>query len=145
MMAAEPARAAQEVETTPAVEFELATNNEGVRVNLKINNAPLATAVVGGLGLALGIFYNRHPDLVERTIKGVFEGICRVWNITRGSIVVELYCDTEQSFLAFMEAFETKKIKQRLEEEFQKVGFKEELELTITNDKEVYEKLDKIR
>lgn len=145
MMAAEPARAAQEVETTPAVEFELATNNEGVRVNLKINNAPLATAVVGGLGLALGIFYNRHPELVERTIKSVFEGICQVWNITRGSIVVELYCDTEQSFLAFMEAFETKKIKQRLEEEFQKVGFKEELELTITNDKDVYEKLDKIR
>ena len=37
------------------------------------------------------------------------------------------------------------KVKQRLEKEFKKIGFEEELGVTIANEKEVYNKLDQIR
>ena len=44
-----------------------------------------------------------------------------------------------------MENFKTNKVKHRLEQEFQEVGFEVELEVTITNDNEVCKKLDQIR
>ena len=61
------------------------------------------------------------------------------------SILVELRCYTTKSFLSFMEDLEKGRVKRRLEEEFQKVGCKGELEVIITNPREVHEALDEIR
>lgn len=146
-MAAEPRGAGEEIAPRPAVELGVEANfREGnVRVWLNIDNKPLAAAAVGGLAIAVGAFFYRNSEVVGSAIRSAFAGLCEVQHIRSGSIVVELKCETEQSFLSFMEAFETKKIKQRLEEEFKKIGFKEELEVSIRNDKEVYEELDRIR
>ena len=79
-------------------------------------------------------------------VRGALEGPgLQVANIAPGSIIVELLCNMKDSFLSFVEDFESKKVKQRLEKEFKKIGFEEELDVTITNEKEVYTKLDQIR
>ena len=61
------------------------------------------------------------------------------------SVLVELRCYTNESFLSFMDDLESGKVKRRLEEEFAKVGYKGELEVTIVNEKDVYRVLDQIR
>ena len=61
------------------------------------------------------------------------------------SVLVELRCYTKESFLSFMADLESGKVKRRLEEEFAKVGYKGELEVTIRNEKDVYRALDQIR
>lgn len=61
------------------------------------------------------------------------------------SVLVELRCYTKESFLSFMADLESGKVKRRLEEEFAKVGYKGELEVTIINEKDVYRALDQIR
>ena len=61
------------------------------------------------------------------------------------SVVVELHCYTRQSFVSLVDDFESGKVKRRLEEEFAKVGYKGELEVTIINGSDVYRALDQIR
>ena len=56
----------------------------------------------------------------------------RVLNIRPPSVLVEFVCDTKERFLEFMNAFVTGKVKQRLQEEFSKIGFKDKLEVTVT-------------
>ena len=69
-----------------------------------------------------------------------------IWNVEPyNSILVELHCYTTNNFLSLMEDLETGRVKGRLEEEFEKVGCKGELEVTITNAEEVHEALDEIR
>lgn len=69
-----------------------------------------------------------------------------IWTVEPcNSILVELHCYTTANFLSLVEDFEKGRVKRRLEEEFEKVGCKGELELTITNEEEVYEALDEIR
>lgn len=69
----------------------------------------------------------------------------QVGNISSGSILVELHCYLEKSFLTFVKDFEKEKVKQRLEYEFHKVGFKEEVKVSFKNEREVYKKLDLLR
>ena len=45
------------------------------------------------------------------------------------SVLVELHCYTKESFVSLMDDFESGKVKRRLEEEFEKVGYKGELEV----------------
>ena len=61
------------------------------------------------------------------------------------SILVELHCYTTKSFRSLMEDLENGRVKRRLEEEFEKVGCKGELEVTLINAEEVHEALDEIR
>ena len=63
----------------------------------------------------------------------------------RESVLVELHCYTKESFVSLMDDFESGKVKRRLEEEFEKVGYKGELEVTIINGSDVYRALDQIR
>ena len=71
---------------------------------------------------------------------------CAIQSVqTKCSILVELFCCTKENFLSLVEDFEKGIVKRRLEEEFEKVGCKGELELTITNEEEVYETLGEIR
>ena len=66
-------------------------------------------------------------------------------DITAGSILVTLRCCSRQRFLAFLLDFERKEAKERLESQMRGIGFKEELEVTITNRDEVDETFDEIR
>lgn len=61
------------------------------------------------------------------------------------SVLVELHCYTKESFVSLMDDFESGKVKRRLEEEFEKVGYKGELEVTIISGSDVYRALDQIR
>lgn len=61
------------------------------------------------------------------------------------SVLVELRCYTKESFVSFMDDLESGKVKRRLEEEFEKIGYEAELEVTIINENDVYRALDQIR
>ena len=61
------------------------------------------------------------------------------------SILVELGCRTTKDFLSLMEELGKGRVKRRLEEEFEKVGCKGELEVTIANEVEALAVLDEIR
>ncbi len=119
-----------------------------VSFRLRIASERLASQALAGIGVVCAVtaLWCREPELVYGAVTSALEVLgARVLNITRGSILVGLYCDTKEGILSFVEAFEAKKVKQRLEEEFRKIGFKEELEVTIVNDKEVYKKVNQIR
>lgn len=120
----------------------------GWSVAIKIDSAWLAA----GLGLmSLGAFYIYRKYPSQNAIRNGLEGNengqvdPEVTGIEQGSILVDLVCRTEKSFLSFVNDFETNRTKLRLEEEFRKIGFSGELEVTIINLKEVYEKVDHIR
>lgn len=61
------------------------------------------------------------------------------------SVLVELRCYTKESFLSFMDDLESGKVKRRLEEEFEKIGYEGELQVTTINENDVYRALDQIR
>ena len=130
--------------------LDLSLQSGGFSVTIKIDNVWLAAGVASGL-LSLGAFYiyRKYPSQnairngLEGNENGVVDPVVRA--IEEGSILVDLFCRTEKSFLRFVNDFETKRTKLRLEEEFRKIGFSGELEVTIINLEEVYEKVEYIR
>ena len=145
---APPAREGEETGPRPAIDLtaSASTPTFSFSFSLKIADRALVLGVAGLGGVALATFLYRNPELVTGAVRGALEGPgLQVGNNAPGTIIVELQCNNEESFLSFVEDFETNKVKQRLEEEFFNVGFKGEFEVTITNIKEVHEKLDQIR
>lgn len=149
-MAGEGANAAAEA-ARAAIDLSLSASSSGFSVSLKIDNTLLA-GILGVGALTLGAFYlaNRRP--VENAIRNSLEIIeetgrtdPEVMSIETGSIIVELYCHTERSLLQFFEGFEAKKVKRRLKEEFTKIGFYEDVHVTIRNAGEMYNKVQEIR
>ena len=141
--AAEAARA--------ALELSMSAGTSGVSVWLKIDNTYLAGVTVLGAG-ALAAYYLAHRRPTENAIRNGLEvtnetgeADPQVRSIETGSVIVELYCDTEHSLLQFVEDFEEKRVKHRLEKEFSKIGFHQDLDVTIINAKEVYRKVHEIR
>jgi len=131
--------------------MDLSLSGAGFSVSLKIDNVWLAGAVSIG-ALSLGAFYLVCKGPSENAIKRALErkifgtGDPEVTNVTDGhSILVELQCHTETSLLLFLEDVETKTVKFRLEEEFKKIGFKEELVVSISNAEKVNEHVRQIR
>ena len=142
---AEAARAALDLSLSAS------TSAFSVSFSLKIDS-PILAGVLGVGALSLGAFYLAHRWASENAIRNSLEvrneaGLAdpEVRNIENGSITVELYCHTEHSLLHFVEDFEAKKVKHRLEEEFTKIGFNKDLDVTIRNAKEVYKKVHEIR
>ena len=145
---APPARQGEEAGPRPAIDLTASagTPTFSFSFSLKIADRALVLGLVGIGSVALGTFLYRNPELVTGAVRVALEGLgLQVGDIAPGSIIVELHCNTKESFLSFVEDFETNKVKQKLEEEFFNVGFKGEFEVTITNIKEVHEKLDQIR
>ena len=69
-----------------------------------------------------------------------------VTNITDGhSILVKLQCHSEMSLLLFLEDYESKTIKFRLEKELKKIGFNDQLEVVIQNEELVNKEATEIR
>ena len=149
-MAGESANAAAEAARV-ALELSMSASTSGFSVSLKIDNTILAGVTVLGAG-ALTAYYLAHRRPAENAIRNGLEETNetgeadpQVRSIETGSVIVELYCHTEHSFLQFVEDFEAKRVKHRLEEEFTKIGFDQDLDVTIINAKEVYKKVHEIR
>ena len=116
---------------------------------LKIADKVLtAEAAIQGIGFvgALAALLYKQPEQVEKALRRALEapGI-QVENIRAGSILVNLQCRSRHRFLAFLLDFERKEAKENLESQLRGIGFKEELEVTITNRQEVDETFDEIR
>jgi len=134
-----------------AMEFSASVSTTGVSVSLKIDNTILAGVIsVGALSLAAYYLANRRP--VETAVRNGLEGRNeagvvdpQVRNIDEGSILVELYCHSEHSFIQFVEDFEAGKVEQRLQKEFTNIGYQEQLRVTIENADEVYKKVEVVR
>ncbi|XP_020620061.1 uncharacterized protein LOC110057805 [Orbicella faveolata] len=102
-------------------------------IRIKIDNPWLAAGFLGAGILTLRAFYNSNPEPVETAVRTALAGLAdRVLNIRPASILVEFVCYTKDTLLAFMDAFATGRVKQRLQEEFFKIGFKDKLEVTVT-------------
>lgn len=149
-MAGESANAAAEV-TKAALEISASYCITGGTVSVKIDNIILA-GVLGVGALSLAAYYVSKTRPVENAIRNGLEirnEACvadpEVRNIEEGSILVELHCHSEHSFIKFVEDFEAGKVKRRLEKEFTKIGFQEELRVTIENADEVYKRVGVIR
>ena len=120
---------------------------------MKIDSPIVAgVALAAGAAVTLGAFYLRYRWKTENAIRNSLErrneiGAAdpEVANIEEGSIIVKLRCHTQQSFLQFVKDFKEKKVKRRLEEELKKIGFDKELEVTIVNTQEVFQREHEIR
>ena len=95
---------------------------------------------------AFETFVHRQKEQVKKAVRSALEapGI-HVDDVTVGSILINLRCNSKQRFLEFLLWLRKKEVKKRLESQLKCIGFKEELEVTITNRDEVDEKFDEIR
>ena len=138
-----------EEEAGPRPAVDLSVSFTPLKISLKIADRQLAgRALLGlgiGFGVSLGYLFYKNPELVTGMITDVLSRpAIEVGNIAAGSILVDLNCSTKESFLNFMKDFEAKKVEQRLEEKFKMAGFEMNLEVTITNEMEVYKRLAQI-
>lgn len=137
--------------TTSAVQFIAAKSSEGFFISLKINSSCVAALGLAG-AIGLGAWYLSRKDAVTRAVRWALErqnpegGVDpEVREINEGSIVVSLICHTKQSFLRFWEDYKASEIKERLEKEFKKIGFSQELEVTVMNAEEVHKQAKTLR
>lgn len=140
---------AEAVGGSPAHEFEAGCGAEQFHINFKIGNPWSADGVASGT-VSLTNFYLAHPVDTEAAVRSAFRHVTfaevkQDLGMTPSSILVNLCCHAKESFLAFIDAFEAKIIKQRLQEELSKVGFQDELEVTFANERQVYDNLNMIR
>lgn len=121
------------------------------RLSLRIFDRGTARTVLTGFGIGfgamVGAYYLRNSQLVMGAVRSALETTAglQVGTVTPGSILVELLCSTDKSFISFMEDFETKEVARRLNIEFKNAGYNGELEVTIINQKEAYKHLEKTR
>lgn len=116
----------------PALDFETGYGARGFYVRIKIDSPYLAAGIVGAGVATLGAFYLANPEGVETAVRNALAGLADRVLVRPGSVLVDLVCYTKERFLAFMDAFATGTVKQRFQEEFSKIGFKDELEMTVT-------------
>ena len=137
----------------------------GALICMKIDSIPFAE-VARGIGIGVGVagvagvvggvvyFWMRNRESTERAVRealekrpadGAHASDPHVEEFGRGSLLVKLRCHTSRSFLQFISDYESQKVKRRLEEELSKVGFTEELTITIENKEEVEEQKKKLR
>ena len=138
-----------------------ATVGLGALICLKLETTQLAeVARVFGFGAgvasmgALAYFWMNSRGSAERAVREALEvrpadGVHaldpQVEEIRRGSLLVKLRFHTPRSFLQFVRDYESQKVKRRLEQELSKVGFTEELTITIENKEEVEEQKKELR
>lgn len=142
----------KEVSASVAKEVSASVTKETASFLLKIGsrNALLvafAAGVVTGTAATLGTFYYLKRLESESATKKGLESTDETGNLVRrvdfttgGSIIVKLSCYTQQSVLQFVKDLKENKIKHRLEEEFKKIGFDHELEITIECAKVVFQR-----
>lgn len=109
--------------------------------------AAFAAGVAAGSVMTLYTFHCLKRLESESATKRGLESTDETGNVVRsvdystgGSIIVKLSCYTQQSVLQFVKDLKENKIKRRLEEEFKKIGFDHELEVTIVCAKVVFQR-----
>lgn len=118
---------------TPAVELQAGIGT--FHITMKIKSSLLAAGMADAGFLTLAAFYNANPRAVTSAVKTVLTTwAAYVLSIRPSSILVEFVCNTEERYEAFKSALAAGTIKQRLQEEFSKIGFEGELEVTIVDD-----------
>lgn len=149
-MAGESVKAPAEVAKT-ALDFAFSYSLTDFSCSLKIENTILAGIIAVG-SLSLGTYYLVNKLSSERAIRNALEARNQagdvdpqVRNIEQGSVLVDLRCYSEKRFLEFVKDFEAGKVRNRLAEEFTKIGFEGNLQVTIRNADEVYGKVKEIR
>lgn len=146
-MAENNAQTPAEVRKNPA--FDLSLEYGKFKISLKINDVLLAAGAVATGVVALYCSNNEGlmqavKNALQKTILGVVDPI--VTKIIDGhSVLVELCCKTERSFLTFLDDFDKKVVKFRLEEELKQIGSNSDFEVTICNKKEIDEQASQIR
>ena len=148
------AEAAQEAATTTAkAALAFSMDTPGFSFNIEINSIAVGVGVgvgVGAVSLA-AIYFSRG-----RIRRGIRDAIVRafggdgddrvVGDINRGSLLVDLHCHTPESFLQFLEDYESGKVRKDLKDELLKIDIEmEELSIKIKNEKEVEEHKKKLR
>ena len=115
-----------------AVDFVLSTST--FSISLKIESPVLAGIISVGT-LALGAYYLANRQSSERAIRNALEARneAGVVDPQVRNIEQDLHCHSGKSFREFVNDFEAKKVRNRLEEEFSKIGFQGVLQVTIRN------------
>ena len=119
----------------PALDIQAGGSTSHMRI--KIESNLVAAGFLGASFLTLRGVHRANPKLVETAVKAALATwSAHVLSVRPSSILVEFVCYTEERYQAFMNAFATGEVKQKLEEEFSKIGltFKEELQVTLVND-----------
>ena len=127
-----PAEAARD---RPVLDIQAGVGTFHIRI--QIDNHLLAATFLGAGFLTLRAFYNANHASVETAVRAALAGLAdNILTIRPSSILVEFACYTKERYQAFMDAFTTGIVKQRLQEEFSKIGFKDELKVAIVYEKE---------
>lgn len=117
----------------PAFEFEAGYEAGRIYVNVKIDRPWLAFGMVAAGIATIAALHHINPTGVRTAVRMALAGLVdRVVSIRPGSVLVDLCFNTKQRFLTFMHAFVTGTVKERFQEEFSKIGFKDELQVTVT-------------
>lgn len=104
-------------------------------IRIKIDSHLLAAAFLGAGFLTLREFYNANPEAVRSAVSIALAGLAdEVLSIRPSSLLVEFICNTKGRYHAFMEAYKTGIVKERLQQEFSKIGFKDKLQVAIVDD-----------
>ena len=119
-------------------------------LSLKIGDSQWTAGAKGEMmsPLAVAVLYKENPTSVEKAVKDALKrpGL-NIRNITGDSIImiVELDFHMKDIFLSFVEDFEKKKVKQKLERQLKEIGFRGKLDVTIANKEDVDNKMYQIR
>ena len=123
-------RPAEAAGNRPALDIQAGAGR--FRIRIQIDNHLLAAAFLGAGFLTLRAFYNSNHESVETAVRIALAGLAdEVLSIRPSSILVDFVCYTKEKYQAFMDAFTAGTVKQRLQEEFSEIGFKDELQVTI--------------
>lgn len=119
--------------TRPALDVQAGIGAFHIRI--KIDDPLVAAAFLGAGFLTLRAFYNANPEAVRSAVSIALAGLAdEVLSIRPSSLLVDFICNTKGRYHAFMEAYKTGIVKERLQEEFSKIGFKDELQVAIVDD-----------
>ena len=118
---------------TAALDFQAGIGT--FHIKIKIRN-DLVVAGMTGVGLlTVGAFYIANPGAVAFAVEtALATWMYYVLSIRPSSILVEFVCKTKERYEAFKSALAAGTVKQRLQEEFSKIGFEGDLEVTIVAD-----------
>ena len=134
---------------------EVESSSHGISFNYKQYPTGKAREVslnIGGwcilAGLGLAAFYFSSPEAkaqVATALSDVLERATdKIVDIFRGSLVVKLHCSSSESFLKFCDDYQSGNLKNRLSDEFSKIGI-DEVTLEIENEEEVIKRSEVIR
>lgn len=144
-MAEEGGREVQAEAGRPAEGPALSVTSSGLTIN------DPWTARIGfglfslGAGLGLAYFLANNPETVRNAIDLALQSYASVLNVRPGSIHVELSFKSKDNFLRFIEDFEQGKVKEKLEKELNKIGFKDDFEVTLNDKEDVYKTVGELR